>query len=323
MYQVPAHKGRHKKLIVLGSITTPIKSTAPGRRRYPLTLETMERVLTGFQIPSSFVNFAAAHTTVALDVNFPESTCDANPSEHGTHQNIKAIICVLGPLSLAMSYCSATRTSSAVVLGLCEHQASKLADHLRNTVQVLVSPMLLPIFWLNILGETRAHRVIGRKDALNRTEVDLGIHWGVQHPVRRLQDIDFDIATRRLTVYGSEVAWDIHAIDAQNEMLTMIEAVHEEIYGASVNTIETGQLKTRARHIRQVLSGLMHWTRSTQHRIQIQLQTESAYQTRAWSNANTVSRSIASSLSTTTILAMILLWPLSTLPRSCNKIAQS
>lgn len=163
-------------------ITAPIKSSAPGRHKIPLTVETLERLLESFRLPPQFANFSAAHTTVALDMDLHDSDLHAEHAVPETDRGSKGIICVLGPLAFAMSYCAVTQQSSAVVLGLCAHQASILEDHLRQTVQVLDSLMLLPILWLKIIGETRAHRVIGRKDALNRTEVDLGIHWGVVHP---------------------------------------------------------------------------------------------------------------------------------------------
>ena len=174
-----------------------------------------------------------------------------------------------------MSYCASTHSLSAIVLGFCDHQATKLIELLRRTTTALTSPMLLPVLWLNVLGETRAHRVIGRMIALNRTEVELGLHWGVLPPARKLQNMDFDTVTRRLTVYGSEVAWDIHAIEAQQEMLRLIETIHGEIQGAEGVEVGASDLAVRVRHIRQVLSGLMHRTRYTQNRVQIQLQTGS------------------------------------------------
>lgn len=223
-------------------------------------------------MPRPFMNFAASHTTVALDVESPESPHDQAKQER---PDGRGIVFVLGPLSIAVNYRASTRSTHAVVLGLCQHQAKRLIDYMRSSPLVLISPMLFPVMWLTILSETRARRVLGRKDALNRTEVELGIHCGVQHPVRRLEDIDFRIVTTRLTVYGSESAWDIHAIDALQEMLALTATVNGQIHGDRSDVDDLREFKFRVRHIKQVLSGLIHWTKMTQHRVQIQLQTAS------------------------------------------------
>lgn len=84
-------------------------------------------------------------------------------------------------------------------------------------------------------------------------------------------------ATQRLTMYGSEVAWDIHAIEAQLEMVSLIEEVQDSIDGdTDALNAQPGELvafRARTRRIRQVLSGLMRWTRYNQQRVQVQLQT--------------------------------------------------
>lgn len=254
------------------SIAKPIGSVAPGRRRYPLTLDTLEHALEAFNIPLPFVSFVASHTTIAMDFDTVQAI--VTPNTANTQRT--GIICVLGPIALAVSFNSVTEVTTGVVLGLCDHQAAKLNATLRNVPDVVQIPMLLPAIILNVLGETRAHRVLGRKQAINGTEVQLGVHWGVQAgqgPSR----ISLETATRQLTVCGSEVAWDMHAIEAQLEMVGLIEEVQESINGVSKAPDDHARtmlaFRARTRRIRQVLSGLMHWTRYNQQRVQVQLQT--------------------------------------------------
>lgn len=129
---------------------------------------------------------------------------------------------------------------------------------------------------VNVLNETRAHRVMGRKQAISYLEVDLGVHWNSQAGLRT-RDMSLEAATRRLTMYGSEVAWDIHAIEAQIEMVTLITEVQSAINDQDTALDDKSPamvaFQARSRRIQQALSGLMHWTRYNQQRIQIQLQT--------------------------------------------------
>lgn len=243
-------------------------SVAPGRRRYPLALKTLEEVVETFNIPLPFVNILAAHTTIALDFD-TDQDC-GQPSVKPT-----GVICVLGPISLAVSYNTATKITTGIVLGLCGHQAISLITSIRKISQAAHVPMLLPTLLLNVLGETRAHRVLGRKRAINGIEVALGIHWGVETGLGP-RNIGLENATQQLTMYGSELAWDIHAIDAQMDMVTLIEEVQESINGQNnalhAQSRDLVAFRARTRRIRQVLSGLMHWTRYNQQRVQVQLQ---------------------------------------------------
>jgi hypothetical protein len=171
-----------------------------------------------------FVNLMAAHTTIAMDF---DTIHDLEPLTVADYKR-NGIICILGPIALAASYNPATKLTTGVVLGLCRHQADNLAASLRSLPDMVQVAMLLPTLLINVFSETRAHRVLGRKQAINRTEVELGVHWGVQADLRP-RDMSLEKATRQLTVYGSEVAWDVHAIGAQLEMLTLIEEVQDSI----------------------------------------------------------------------------------------------
>ena len=106
--------------------------------------------------------------------------------------------------------------------------------------------------------------------------MELGIHWGLQTDLGP-RNMSLGNATQRLTMYGSEVAWDVHAIEAQLEMVALIERVQKSI-NAQHTAIDNQSpamvaFLARTRRIRQVLSGLRHWTRYNQQRVQIQLQT--------------------------------------------------
>lgn len=216
----------------------------------------------------------ASHTTIAMDFD----TLDNTGTPEGADIQRTGIICVLGPIALALSFNTVTNITSGIVLGLCNHQAANLIAILRNVPNAIHIPMLLPTIFLNVLGETRAHRVLGRKQAINRTEVQLGVHWGVQEG-QGPSKISLETATRQLTVCGSEVAWDMHAIEAQLEMVELIEDVQESINAfrkaPDDHKIAMIAFRARTRRVRQVLSGLMHWTRYNQQRVQVQLQTVS------------------------------------------------
>jgi hypothetical protein len=75
----------------------------------------MEQIMKGFGIPLPSINIIAANTTIAMDFDtvqdlLPNTTANSN----GT-----GILCVLGPISLAMSYNTSTKLTTGVVLGLC------------------------------------------------------------------------------------------------------------------------------------------------------------------------------------------------------------
>lgn len=254
------------------SISKPVDSVVPGRRRYPLTLEAIGQILEAFNIPLPFINIMAAHATVAMDYDAVQDfQLPATAPSKRT-----GIIFVLGPIALATSYSIVTKMTTGVVLGLCNHQTSRLISLVENIAEVSQVPTMLPLILVNVLSETRAHRVLGRKQAINRLEVDLGVHWSVQVDLRP-KDRSLEVATRQLTVYGSEVAWDLHAIEAQLEMITLVAGVQDSI-NEQDNTVDEQSpamvaFQARARRARQTLSGLIHWTHYNQQRIQIQLQT--------------------------------------------------
>lgn len=232
----------------------------------------MEQIMEAFNIPSPSINIIAAHTTIAMDFDTVQdlhAPATANSKRNG-------VICVLGSIALAMSYNTATKLTTGVVLGLCSHQASRLISLAQSIPEVSQVPMMLALLFIHILSETRAHRVLGRKQAIVRLEVDLGVHWSVQADMRP-QDMRLEAATRQLTVYGSEVPWDVHAIEAQLEMVALVSEVQESITNHNSpyekHSSAMVAFRARSRRIRQTLSGLMHWARYNQQRIQVQLQT--------------------------------------------------
>ena len=141
--------------------------------------------------------------------------------------------------------------------------------------------MILPVIWLNVIGETRAYRVMGRKNAVLDSDLELGVHWALDNRMRPLRELDFDKLTRRLTAVGSEVNWDVLAIEAQLEMATLIETVQDMIcvsaQGSLMKPAAFKAFRTRLRNVKQVLFGLQHWTLCLKRRAEVQLQIVSAY----------------------------------------------
>lgn len=181
----------------------------------------------------------------------------------------KGIIFTLGPLSLAVSFDPNAKRTSALVMGMCEHQVTHMIKLIESTHDLLDCPTILVNLWLNIMGSTRAHRVMGRKDAILRTETELGTHWMLDNQEFSLDQINFDRVTRCLTVMGAEMGWDIHAIDAQVEMAALLEEFHVSLFGASP------RMQIRVRQAKAVLSRLRHWTHVNKQRVQVQVQTVS------------------------------------------------
>ena len=66
--------------------------------------------------------------------------------------------------------------ATGLVLDLCNHQTDRLIFLVQNTAEVSQVPTMIPIILVNVLSETRAHRVLGREQAINRLEMDLGVH---------------------------------------------------------------------------------------------------------------------------------------------------
>ncbi|OQO03995.1 hypothetical protein B0A48_10638 [Cryoendolithus antarcticus] len=256
-------------------VLKPFCEKTPGRKFVPLSREMFGRVLEDFRLPMAVINPIVAHTTLAMDFALTERPQGGNPTEFiSVKTRSRGIVLVLGPLAVAVSFDGDTGTKSAIVLGFCEHQASKLIEQIRCAPDVLDAAMLLPTIWIQMLGQTRAHRIMGRKLTIGRTEVDIGYHWSVDDAGKRLTDVKFDGIIRRLTVFGSETAWDMQAIDAQLEMATLLEEVQSYLFTdmGSLTCMDTS-FSPRLRHIRQTLSGLKLWARDTERRIQVQLQT--------------------------------------------------
>jgi len=135
---------------------------------------------------------------------------------------------------MVVTFDPATCTTYGLAMGLCPHQASRLTEALRVASAQTMLPILLPLAWLNVLGETRARRVWGRKRAIDRLEMEMGIHWSSDEDtkVKSWRNFDFDILTRALTVLGSELAWDMRGIEAQLEMVAALS----ESYAAYCRT---------------------------------------------------------------------------------------
>lgn len=183
------------------------------------------------------------------------------------------IISMIAGLSLALKFNSTTQTTYAIAIGLCDHQRTKLIETIQSCTAELSLPMSLAVMWLNIMGELRARRIMYRKDAAIRSEMDVGIHWSKDNANSNdLVEFDFNSLTRRLTVLGSEAAWDIHALEAQIEIASLVEDVSGRM-PATASTEVQAAFRRRLRYATQLLKGLRHWNTYTQSRVHIQLQT--------------------------------------------------
>lgn len=226
-------------------------------------------IVSRFGIPSAFVNFALARTTATFD--FGEHSSDQQGKPMG-------MFSVLGGLAIAITFDSTTRTTHGLLMKMCKHQTEQFITTLQTRGPELCLPMAPTIAWLNVLGQTRARRVIGRRDGIARSEVDIGVHWSknTQTMKKRLQDLDFRELTRRLTILGSEAAWDAHAIQAHLEIASTCERVQNAIrqgpHGTSSLESESA-FAARVKHARQLLRGLQLWTSDNQQRAQVQVQT--------------------------------------------------
>lgn len=265
------------------SIAAPLEKTWPNRRRYPLSLQIFKEIVAAFRVPSSFINIAISCTTLTFELE-DESLNSGRPrfshSEAGCKEHDPiGVVASLGPWSLAVTFDRDTQTTYGLALGLCEHQAARLLDTMRASIDEMTLPMSLPLMWLNILGELRARRVMGRQDAITRSEADIGIHWSKdgEQINNSLRDVDFDNLTRRLTVIGSEVAWDIHALEAQSTMADAFENVQRLLDSSGLmlqsDSRAAKAFRTRLRYARQLIRGLRTWTVYTQQRAHVQLQT--------------------------------------------------
>ncbi|KAK5715806.1 hypothetical protein LTR17_016637 [Elasticomyces elasticus] len=256
-------------------IARPLKVATPNRSTFPLSLQSLRSIAETFGVPSAFVNYALSHTTVNL--NFDGSDV---PTINGIPSQCTGVIALHASLAVAVVTNTKTLVTSAIALGLCDHQTSQLIAAMRANAQALGISDMLPIAWLNIIGQTRARRVWGRKAAIVRSELDLGIHWsvtGLDVTHRVSQAIDYDLLTRQLTVMGSEIGWDTHAIDAQLDMALCFERFHgllklrvlQDTASQTAHTV----FHNRLQQARQQLLGSKYWTAYNQRRVEVQLQT--------------------------------------------------
>lgn len=204
---------------------------------------------------------------VDFDEVVPANGTDVSSNHVTEPRPSKGVMFTLGPLALAASFDVQKRTTSCILLGLCEHQVARMIELLQATDCILDNPTLVLVVWLNMMGTTRAHRVMGRKNAILDTETELGTHWTIDSQGFLLNRIDFDRVTRRLTVLGSETGWDLHAIEAQVEMATFVEEFHRSLFGTST------VIQMRIRQAKAVLSGLKHWANVNKQRVHSQAQT--------------------------------------------------
>lgn len=252
---------------------------------YPFTtsLEKLKEIIGTFNIPETYTNLIASHNTGIFDLYSDSQTkrhVSVSDGHHAPQQCLSGVFTFIGGFSLALNFECTSQTTFAIVIGLCEHQIAKLIETIRSCATELTLPMSLALMWLNVMGELRARRVTYRKDAIVRSELDIGTHWSrdEQTIANQLANLDFDDVTRRLTVLGSETAWDVHAIDTQLEMVERFNEIQHNL-NESLHDIPPGSTQAffqRSRYATQLLKGLKGWTLYTQSRVNIQLQTVEA-----------------------------------------------
>jgi hypothetical protein len=271
------------------SISKPTFEPTPYLYRYrtfphyfTIALPTLLQIVDAFRLPRAYTNLIASHNTGVFELHSSERGVQSSDNKQPkAEEEVSGVFAFLGGISLAINFDSASQTTYAIVIGLCEHQNAKLVETIRACASELVLPMSLALMWLNVLGELRARRVTYRKDAIVRTELSIGTHWSRdgRTAAEQLTNLDFDDLSRRLTVLGSETAWDLHAIETQFEMVDAFEEIQDGLNESVRQVSPAAKLafQHRSKYARQLLKGLRGWTMYTQSRVQIQLQTVSNF----------------------------------------------
>ena len=106
--------------------------------------------------------------------------------------------------------------------------------------------MLFPAIWLDIFSDTRVFRSEGRIMGVRDIQLRTGMHWSVEFTDLKLAELDFNQLNYELTVLGSELHWDLFALEFLLDARKKLSAAHERfIVSASSSSAFPGETRER------------------------------------------------------------------------------
>lgn len=87
--------------------------------------------------------------------------------------------------------------------------------------------MLFPAIWLDVFSDTRVFRSEGRIMGVRDIQLRTGMHWSVEFTDSKLAELDFNQLNYELTVLGSELHWDLFALDFLLDARAKLWRAHE------------------------------------------------------------------------------------------------
>ena len=119
------------------------------------------------------------------------------------------------------------RRTTCFVVGLCEHQTAGCKRELRECASEARLPMLLPAIWLDVFSDTRVFRSEGRVMGVRDIQLRTGMHWSVDFTDAKLTELDFNQLNYEWTVLGSELHWDLFALEFLLDAQAKLWRAHE------------------------------------------------------------------------------------------------
>ncbi|GAB7356992.1 hypothetical protein MBLNU459_g7825t1 [Dothideomycetes sp. NU459] len=231
---------------------------------YNLTLSrsTTEAVTRAFRVPEGFINILSLAGAVATEFIVPTGN---------------GIFAILGGIGLSVVVDSKTNNIYALALGMCGHQRANLKAQLRDCTTQPISLSMVPAIWLSVLAETRARRDVERRAAVYEIEVMLGLHWSTEtFKERRLDALDFDSITHRLSALSSSLSWDECALSVLLQMQVIVLSAHDRSLKTNSVTVavpEQDLVRARLGFVGDLLLGLLARQKCSRERAHIPLQT--------------------------------------------------
>ncbi|GAB7356991.1 hypothetical protein MBLNU459_g7825t2 [Dothideomycetes sp. NU459] len=125
--------------------------------------------------------------------------------------------------------------------------------------------------------ETRARRDVERRAAVYEIEVMLGLHWSTEtFKERRLDALDFDSITHRLSALSSSLSWDECALSVLLQMQVIVLSAHDRSLKTNSVTVavpEQDLVRARLGFVGDLLLGLLARQKCSRERAHIPLQT--------------------------------------------------
>lgn len=244
-------------------ISSPRWKTIPKLRSVAVTQAMYQNIAIAFGIPTAFIGAATAQAPCV--------------TEFHTFEDGYGLYVILNRRAVVLTHDPATATTYCFAMGLCGHERENVVNDLRQCGSAATDLLTVASAWVNAVSETRARRFVQRKVAITYLESDGGMHWSDDlRKNKPLRSINFEMLTRKLTVLGTQLAWDDSAIDVQHELVDrVLELLHRSgrphaSHGRS-NTLPPVEL--RMRQAKDLLRGLKVGTKQIRERVSVQLST--------------------------------------------------